>query len=164
MIYPSGRPLSAGSIMQNARLAEVESESHPIILYDGICGLCNRVVQFVLRHDRKAIFHFAALQSSFGQQILARHNNSANEFDTVCLVLGHGQCSERVLVRSDATQFIFQKLGGLWRLLSSAANFIPRPVRDWAYRIIARHRYRLFGRYETCPLASPETKARFLDQ
>ncbi len=142
----------------------MESESPPIILYDGVCALCNRVVQFVLRHDHKAKFCFAALQSSFAQQILARHNESANEFDTVCLVLGHGQRSERVLVRSDAAQFIFKQLGGVWRVLASAANLIPRPARDWAYRIIASHRYRLFGRYEICPLPSPEAKARFMDQ
>lgn len=170
MIYPLGRgptrSVPSGEMpgSRNARLGSMQVESHPVLLYDGVCGLCNRFVQFILRHDHKTDFRFAALQSPIAQQILARHNKDANEFDTVCLVLDYGQHTERVLVRSDATQFIFTQLGGIWRILASAASLIPRPVRDLGYRFVARHRYRIFGRYDTCPLPSQEIRHRFLDQ
>jgi len=142
----------------------MQSESHPVILYDGVCGLCNRVVRFVLRHDRNATFRFATMQSPLSQQALARHNKSADEFDTVCVVLDLAQPTERLLIRSDATQFIFKQLGGIWRFFAIVASLIPRPVRDWAYRLVARRRYRLFGRYGTCPLPDPKVRDRFLDQ
>jgi predicted DCC family thiol-disulfide oxidoreductase YuxK len=146
---------------------------HPILLYDGVCGLCNHLVQFILRRDRAAIFRFASLQSTFAGRILARHGANPAELDTVCVVLDYdasganpdkgNQAPEILLARFDAVLFILQQLGGIWRSAAFVLRAIPRPLREWAYRVIARNRYRIFGRYETCPLPSEETRGRFLD-
>lgn len=136
---------------------------NPILLYDGVCGLCNRLVQFILRHDRAAIFRFAALQSSLAAGILARHGVDAANLDTVYVVLNSSEPNESLLARSDAILFVLQQLGGSWRAAVLLLRLIPRPLRDWGYRIVARIRYRFFGSYDSCPLPTPETRARFLD-
>ena len=137
--------------------------SHPILLYDGVCGLCNRLVQFILRRDRTAIFRFAALQSDFAARILARHGVNAADLDTVYVVINSGDPNESVLTRSDAFLFVLKELGGIWRTLAVISKLFPRPLRDWAYRLVARNRYRIFGRHDTCPLPTEETRNRFLD-
>jgi len=141
---------------------------HPIILYDGVCGLCNRLNQFVLRHDREGIFRFASLQSPLAARILALHGANPQDLDTVYVVLNHdltkeAQADERLLPRSDAVIYVLKRLGGIWRLLGLYLQLVPRFLRDWEYRVIARKRYRAFGRFETCPLPSAETRDRFLD-
>jgi len=88
----------------------------PILLYDGVCGLCNRFVQFILRHDRRDQFRFAALQSNFARAILHRHGLSPDALDTVYLVFDYGQASERLLSRNDAATAVLKALGGVWRL------------------------------------------------
>jgi predicted DCC family thiol-disulfide oxidoreductase YuxK len=141
---------------------------HPIILYDGVCGLCNRLNQFVLRHDHEGIFRFASLQSPLAAHILARHGANPQDLDTVYVVLNHdltkeAQADERLLPRSDAVIYVLKRLGGIWRILGLYLQLVPRFLRDWEYRVIARKRYRAFGRFETCPLPSAETRDRFLD-
>lgn len=171
------------------------SVAHPILLYDGVCGLCNRLVQFVLRRDRAGWFRFASLQSALAGRILARHGADARDLDTVYVVVDYEQADERVLNRSDAVVFILRQLGAaelrsarlgsfdfaqdrlrpeptqatptpgssFWRLAGSALELIPRRLRDWAYGVVARRRYQVFGRYDTCPLPTEETRSRFLD-
>ncbi|HUO25256.1 MAG TPA: DCC1-like thiol-disulfide oxidoreductase family protein [Candidatus Aquilonibacter sp.] len=136
---------------------------HSIVLYDGVCGLCNRFVQFILPRDRHAIFRFAPLQSSLAARILARHGADPRDLDTVYVVLNPEQPEECLLARSDAVLFALKQLGGLWKLLALLSGAVPRPIRDWKYRLVARYRYRLFGHYDSCPLPSPETRDRFLD-
>lgn len=139
---------------------------HPILLYDGVCGLCNRLVQFVLRRDRSAVFRFASLQSEFAAQTLARHGVDS-KLETVYVVPDADppkQQTESLLQRSDAIIFVLTKLGGIWPAAAFLLRLIPHPVCDWGYDLVARHRYRLFGRYEACPLPSPESRSRFLDQ
>ncbi len=160
---------------------------HPILLYDGVCGLCNRLVQFVLRRDPEGIFRFAALQSGLARLILARHGADARDLDSVYLVVNSEQDDERVLARSDAVIFILRQLGAaelrsagqpgaavptqtksrpglaFWRLAGVLLRFIPRAVRDWGYGVVARNRYRVFGKYDSCPIPSQETRGRFLD-
>ena len=138
--------------------------SHPILLYDGVCGLCNRLIQFVLRHDHNDEFRFASLQSPFAAQILARHGAIASDLNTVYIVLHHQDPAESLLERSDAAVFILRQLGGFWTITGNALAALPRPLRDWAYRQVANSRYRIFGRYESCPIPSAETRRRFLDQ
>jgi predicted DCC family thiol-disulfide oxidoreductase YuxK len=142
-----------------ARLA-----AHPILLYDGVCGLCNRLNQFVLRCDPKGLFRFAALQSSLAAGILARHGLNAADLDTVYVVLNYNEAGESLRPRSDAALYVLEQLGGIWRFFAFILKPVPRPLRDVGYRLIARSRYRIFGRYDTCPLPSAETRARFLDQ
>lgn len=136
---------------------------HPILLYDGVCGLCNRLVQFILRRDPTAIFRFAALQSPFAARILTRHGANPADLDTVYVVINCDETGESLFPRSDAVLFVLKQLGGFWRLAAIVLQPVPRPLRDWGYRIVARTRYRIFGRYETCPLPSEDTRARFLD-
>ena len=139
---------------------------HPILLYDGVCGLCNRLVQFVLRMDRKRVFRFASLQSALAAGILARHGVNPGNLDAAYVVLNRGgedQSDESLLARSDAAIFILRQLGGIWRITAAVLHLIPRPLRDWIYGLIARSRYRIWGRYETCPLPTEETRSRFVD-
>lgn len=136
---------------------------HPILLYDGVCGLCNRSVQFILNHDRSGSFRFAALQSDFAARILQRHGIDAKDLDTLHVVENYDRPNERVLQRSDAVLRAGKELGGIWSPLSTVAKIVPRPLRDLAYRIVARNRYRVFGKYDTCMLPDPKQRNRFLD-
>ena len=130
------------------------------ILFDGVCNLCNGFVQFVIRHDAAGRFRFAALQSDAGQALLATHGLApeaiAAEPDSVLLLTGG-----RLYSHSDAVLRIAQGLGGPWRL-AAVGQLLPRTLRDAAYRFVARHRYRWFGRQESCWLPTPALKARFL--
>ena len=141
-----------------------------ILLYDGVCGLCNRTVQFVLRRDRDGVFRFASLQSRLGRDILDRHALSASDLDTFYVVIGVDPAplagtakNERLLSRSDAVSIVLQKLGGFWRIVGALFGRVPRDLRDWMYNLVARRRYRVFGRYEACPLPSEADRQRFLD-
>ena len=131
-----------------------------IILFDGVCNLCNGFVQFVIRQDPAGRFRFAALQSAAGQAVLKAHGLDAAiiaaEPDSVLLEL-NGQ----LYSHSDAVLRIARGLGGPWRLLL-AGYVLPRPWRDAAYRFVARHRYRWFGQQESCWLPTPELQGRFL--
>ena len=135
----------------------------PLLLYDGVCQLCNRLVQFILRRDRHAIFRFAALQSPLAARILTRHGLNPADLDTVYVVFNHDQPDESLFSRSDALLFALQQLGSIWQPAAFILKLLPRPLRDWAYRLVARHRYRIFGRYQACPLPSEDARSRFLD-
>jgi predicted DCC family thiol-disulfide oxidoreductase YuxK len=137
--------------------------SNPILLYDGVCGLCNRLVQFVLRRDHDAVFRFASLQSALAAHILTRHGANPNDLDTFYVVVNYNEDGEALLSRSDAVIEVLKQLGGIWRVAAFALGIVPRFLRDWAYRVVARNRYRVFGRYDTCPLPSEATRSRFLD-
>ena len=141
---------------------------HPIILYDGVCGLCNRLNQFVLRRDREGIFRFAWLQSPLAARILAHHGANPQDLDTVYVVLNHdltkeAEPDELLLPRSDAVIFVLKRLGGIWKVLGLFVQLLPRRLRDWGYRIVARKRYRAFGRFETCMLPSAGDRGKFID-
>jgi len=138
--------------------------SHPIFLYDGVCGLCNRFVQFILRRDRNAIFRFASLQSSVAARILTRHGANPTDLDTVYLVVNHELPDEYLLSRSDAVLFVLSQLGRLWRAVASLLQLLPKVLRDPAYNTVASHRYRIFGRFDVCTLPRDADHTRFLDQ
>lgn len=138
-------------------------QSNPIILYDGICGLCNRLVQFVLNRDHQDRFRFAALQSNVAHNLLQRHNCNPDDLDTFYLALDYGQPNERLLSRNDAAAAVLEELGGIWKSWGGLLKLFPRPVRDWQYKLIARNRYRLFGKFDTCPMPDPNHRHKFLD-
>ena len=138
--------------------------SHPIVLYDGVCGLCNRLVQFILKRDPGDRFRFAALQSGLAREILHRHGHSPDTLDTVCVVLDAGLSAERVLTRNDAVIAVLNELGGIWRSCAIVFPLFPRKFRDWQYNLVASNRYRFFGKYETCPLPDANMRHKFLDQ
>ncbi len=137
---------------------------HPILLYDGVCGLCNRFVQFIFRRDRKAIFRFASLQSASAGRILGRHSINPTSLDTVYVVINHELPDEYLLSRSDAALFVLKRLGGPWRSAASLLRLLPKFLRDPAYNTIARHRYRIFGRSDVCTLPRDADHKRFVDQ
>jgi predicted DCC family thiol-disulfide oxidoreductase YuxK len=137
--------------------------AHPILLYDGVCGLCNRLVQFVLRRDHNAEFKFASLQSAVANRILSHHAVNPGDLDTVYVVLNHELEDERLLSRSDAVVFVLKALGAPWRAAAWPMRLLPRFLRDFCYNLIARSRYRIFGRFEVCTLPCDADRSRFLD-
>lgn len=137
--------------------------SNPIVLYDGVCGLCNRLVQFVLKNDRNDVFRFASLQSKLAEQILVRHRLRSESLETVYVVLDYGLAEERLLSRLRAVVYVLQQLGGPLTYVSAILRVLPTPVQNFLYGLVARNRYRVFGRYETCPLPDGDTRSKFLD-
>ena len=138
-------------------MGAMEPPAHPIVLFDGVCNLCSGAVQFIIRRDPAGRFRFASLQSPLGEELLARFGIDRGVTDSVILVEG-----DRWYKESDAALRIARGLGGPWKALG-IFRLIPRPLRDAAYRLIARNRYRWFGKRETCWLPTPELRGRFLD-
>jgi predicted DCC family thiol-disulfide oxidoreductase YuxK len=139
------------------------SSPNPIILYDGVCGLCNRLVQFVLKRDPHDRFRFASLQSTFAANILTRHSANVADLDTMYAVLDYDQPGERLTARSDAAITVLLELGDFWRGVGVALGILPKWFRDWAYGLIARNRYRIFGKYDQCLLPEERYRHKFLD-
>lgn len=135
----------------------MDSVQHfPVLLFDGVCNLCNTSVQWVLLRDNAGIFRFAALQSETGQALLARVGLVHESFDSVVLVDGN-----RVFTRSDAALEVLRRLGWPWAAFV-VLRWVPRGLRNTVYDWVARNRYRWFGRQEACFLPRPEWKQRFL--
>jgi predicted DCC family thiol-disulfide oxidoreductase YuxK len=130
--------------------------AHPIVLFDGVCNLCNGAVQFILRRDPAGRFRFASLQSPAGEELQTRLGIDPKALDSILLIEG-----ERWYRESDAALRIAAGLSGPWKA-AAVFRLIPRPLRDAAYRWIARNRYRWFGKQETCWLPTPELRGRFL--
>lgn len=138
-------------------------EAGPVLMYDGVCGLCNRYVRFVLARDRRRRFRFAPLQGLFGTRALARHGmQPTGDPNTIVLLESVGSPIERARVRSDAVLAILTGLGGPWRL-AAVLRLIPAFLRDAVYDLVARFRYRIFGRFDACPLLPSSSRDRFLD-
>ena len=135
----------------------------PILFYDGVCGLCNTLVQFLLKHDKRGRLRFASLQSDFAEKVLHRHGFDPKDLDTLHVVENYEQPDERLLQRSDAVLRAARELGGHWSVLAAMAKIVPRFLRDIAYRFVAQNRYSVFGKYETCMLPDPNQRSRFLD-
>jgi len=128
----------------------------PIILFDGVCGLCARSVQFIIRHEKYPIFRFAAFQSETGRQLCLRHNIDP-ELPGSLVVMSENE----VLLRSDAVIAIANHLGGLWRGFAFL-SLAPKSWRDWCYGIIASNRYAWFGRHTECLVPPVGIQHRFL--
>jgi len=137
--------------------------NHLIVFYDGICGLCNRLVQFLLKRDRHDRLRFASLQSEFASKVLSRHGIDPKDLDTLHVVENYEQSDERVFNRSDAILRASRELGGIWKLAANIGRVVPRAFRNLFYRFVANNRYRVFGKYETCLLPEPRHRAKFLD-
>jgi predicted DCC family thiol-disulfide oxidoreductase YuxK len=130
-----------------------------LILFDGVCNLCSRSVQFVLKHDKYAKFRFASLQSAIGQELLKERGLPADgQFHSFVLIEG-----DEVYSRSTASLRVLKHLGGVWSI-GYGLWIVPAFIRNAIYDWISRNRYRWFGRQETCWLPRPEWAARFLDQ
>ncbi|WP_312912053.1 thiol-disulfide oxidoreductase DCC family protein [Natronosalvus caseinilyticus] len=130
----------------------------PILLFDGICNLCNGFVQFVVPRDTDEQFYFASIQSDVGKALCAEHGLPTDELESVVLIEG-----EDSYVKSGAIIRTASHLGGIYALLSPF-RFVPRPVRDWAYDFVANRRYRWFGKKEQCMMPTGDVQSRFLER
>lgn len=128
----------------------------PILLFDGVCNVCNASVNFVIDHDPAGRVKLGALQSEEGQRLMAEHGLDAAYLDSLVL-LDEG----RVYVKSDAALRLVRYLDGPWGWLSAFA-VLPKRLRDAVYDVIAKNRYRWFGVRDSCRMPTPELKARFL--
>lgn len=129
----------------------------PVLLFDGVCNLCNSLVQFVIQRDLKGTFLFASLQSEAGQRLLRQFDLPTTDYNTFVLV-HRNHC----YTKSTAALHVFKGLGRLWPLLYGFI-IVPKPVRDVVYDWIARNRYKWFGKKDQCMVPTPELKERFLD-
>lgn len=129
----------------------------PLILFDGVCNLCSHSIQFVIRHDKKNIYRFASLQSGFARSLLLKHELPPNDFETIVLIE-----DSRIFTRSTAALRIARRLNGAWPLLYILV-LVPRFIRDAVYRYISAHRYKWFGKKESCWLPSPELESKFVE-
>jgi predicted DCC family thiol-disulfide oxidoreductase YuxK len=153
----SDTTLCESTLAPLARRDSVESPSPaPVILFDGVCNLCNAWVRFVVRHDRAGIFRFAAQQSPIGQAMIAEHISGSWQLSSVILIAGDSVYSE-----STAVLEICAQLAPPWSWIR-LARFIPRGLRDACYRFVVRHRYQWFGRTDTCQVPSEDVRSRFI--
>jgi predicted DCC family thiol-disulfide oxidoreductase YuxK len=127
-----------------------------LILFDGVCNLCDAFVQFVIRHDRAGKFRFAAIQSQAGKRIFQSRGLDAENLQTFVLVTGG-----EIFVRSDAAVEVLSRFGGGWKICRIFL-LVPRPLRDGLYSWVARNRYRWFGRKDACMVPTAEIRERFL--
>ena len=128
-----------------------------VIFFDGVCNLCNRSVQFVIKRDRAKKFRFASLQGKTAALTLPKLNISSAEADSFILLE-----NDKVYTRSTAALRVLRELGGLWKLFY-VFIIVPPFIRDGIYNFIARKRYKWFGKREECMIPTPELKERFLD-
>ncbi|HSC84262.1 MAG TPA: thiol-disulfide oxidoreductase DCC family protein [Pseudomonas sp.] len=142
--------------MNTAQLPPFIQSGDRVVLFDGVCKLCNGWAKFLIRHDRERLFKLCSVQSAEGQAILQWFGLPTEHFDTMAYVEG-----AQLFVRSDAVLRIVAQLAWPWRLFR-LLRLCPRPIRDWCYDRIALNRYRLFGRYEVCLLPSADHERRFL--
>jgi predicted DCC family thiol-disulfide oxidoreductase YuxK len=132
-----------------------------LVLYDGVCGLCNRLVRFLLPRDRHDRLRFAALQGELARRALAPHGKDPVDLDTVYVIADWRGPKERLLERGRAISFALGALGGPWRL-TAMLRIVPSFLVNAAYRFVAGRRYRWFGRYEACPAPEPRYRDKFL--
>lgn len=132
-----------------------------LILYDGNCGLCDRFVQFVLRRDQADRFQFAPLQSDLAKEILRRHGKDDGRLDTVVLVQERGTQVERIETKGRAALTVMSHLGKGWPVLASL-RVLPTVLLNFGYDIVAKNRFRFFGRLDQCRLPTPAERSKFL--
>ena len=136
-------------------------EHGAVIVFDGVCLLCNGWVQFLLRHDRKLRYRFAAMQEPAGRALLVAHGLNPDDPDSFLLIEHDRGAAPRVSLGVTAIRRVLVGLGGAWMLLGIVA-VVPRFVGDPLYRVLARNRYRWFGRHDACLMPDPAQASRFL--
>ncbi len=135
----------------------MESNSHPVVLFDGVCNLCNSSVQFIIKRDKKQVFRFASLQSAFGKKMLEQFQLTDKNIDSVILV-----DKNLVYIKSSAALQILKKLGGIYSV-AYVFIIVPKFLRDGVYDFVARNRYGWFGKRESCMIPLPELKKLFFE-
>ncbi len=143
-----------------------QSDDRLLVIFDGHCRLCNRSVRWLLRRDRRDRFRFAPSGSPHVADLLAHHGlstpDAASVPGTILVVRHPGEPQEQALDRSDAVVALLSELPNPWPVVGAILRLVPRLLRNLGYQVIARWRYRIWGRLEQCPLPSPEDRSRFL--
>jgi predicted DCC family thiol-disulfide oxidoreductase YuxK len=158
-------PIATAPVMttpdDKAEAYRSQIEGRPVLLYDGVCVFCNRTVQFLVRHDPQAVLRFVPLESTLGQDLLARFGAQQGP-EGVILITNALTPSARVSRRSEAFSGTLRLLPRPWNIVGEALRLVPRFMREFGYSLFARSRYRLFGRHESCPIPSREQRSRIL--
>lgn len=133
------------------------SASSPILLFDGVCNLCNGFVKFIIKNDKKGVFRFAALQSPAGEKLIQQHNIQTGGLDSLILLKDN-----KYFIKSEAVFEIIKYLSSGWKLLF-IFNIFPKKFRDFIYDQIASKRYKVLGKRESCMIPTKETMQRFIE-
>ncbi len=128
-----------------------------VILFDGVCNLCNGAITFIIKRDKGDVFRYAALQSDIGKQLAQKHHIHLDKVDSIILVT-----DKEAYLKSTAALRIAQKLSGGWPLLAGFL-ILPAFFRNWVYDLIARNRYKWFGKKDACMIPTPELRSKFID-
>ncbi len=139
-----------------------ESDGRLIVIFDGRCGLCNGLVQWLLRRDRQDRLRFVAVDSAAGVALLAKYGLDSAEAERTILLVHEADQWQGALIRTEAVVALLKELPSPWPLVSWVLRWIPLPMRDAGYRIVAHMRYRIWGKLEHCPLPSEDERERFL--
>ena len=139
-----------------------ELDGRLLVVYDGHCRLCNKSVRWLLLRDRRDRLRFVASESEMAAGLLADLGFSAAGPETILVVRNAGGKAVQVLARSEAVLALLRELPRPWPWVAAGLRWVPLPLRDSGYRLVARWRYRLWGRLESCPVPTPEQRARFL--
>jgi len=142
--------------MNNSKHSKNVRELNNIIVFDGLCNLCNRAVDFIIQHDGKGIFCFASVHTATGRDLLSLHRIDPKNIDTFLLI-----ANDRAYTKSDAALAIAKQLQRPWPLLK-VFGYVPAGLRNAIYDFIARHRYRWFGKRQHCRVATGEVSERFV--
>lgn len=133
-------------------------ENKRIILFDGVCNLCNSSIQFVIKRDTDDLFRYAALQSEIGQKLVSERNIDTENIDSIILI----EPGVAYYTKSDAALQVGKSLKG-YRTISSVLNLIPSGLRNIIYDYVARNRYKWYGKKDQCMIPTPELQSKFLD-
>ncbi|SMG47540.1 thiol-disulfide oxidoreductase DCC family protein [Arenibacter troitsensis] len=132
-------------------------QDNKIILFDGVCNLCNSSVQYVIKRDKGNVYRFAALQSEIGKKLVEERGIDTSQIDSIILI----EPGVAYYTKSTAALKIAQSFGGVWQL-ASVFEWIPEKIRNWVYDYIAKNRYKWYGRKDACMIPTPELKSKFL--
>jgi predicted DCC family thiol-disulfide oxidoreductase YuxK len=139
------------------------TSSKPVLLYDGECGLCNALMRFMLKHDRRGGLHFSPLQGPTAQAFLRSRGMDTTDFDSLVFIDDIDRPNTAHHVRTSGALAALEQMGGGWSRLSRIVSRVPSSWRDALYKVIARLRYRIFGRYRPTPLPNPDWARRIID-
>ena len=138
------------------------AEALHLVLYDGVCGLCNSLLRFLLTHDRRGVFAFASLQSAMGRTVVEGLGGDPTELTSFYVLANYRTRHSLIFARSQAALFVAGQLGWPWKA-AVIARILPTALLDRAYNAIARNRYRVFGRFDQCLAPRPEFRGRFIE-
>ena len=155
-------PPSSESMTDSMTQPPATGEGVHLVLYDGVCGLCSRLLQFLLTHDRRGVFAFASLQSAVGRAVVEGLDGDLADLTSFYVLTNYRTRHARTLARSKAALFVASQLGWPWRA-AVIAGVLPSALLDRAYNLIARNRYRVFGRFDQCLAPRPEFRRRFVE-